>query len=104
MMDISSEAKRVIAEKDYILDSANFYEISTDTIHITNEDFTNPLAIFTLLHEIAHRRQIVFLKLDGMDTPNLELDANRQAIAALMDFGIHISKRIKRILRQRIAK
>lgn len=104
MMNLSSEAKRVIAEKDYILDSANFYEISTDTIHITNEDFTDPLVVFTLLHEIAHRHQIVFLKIDRLDIPKLELDANRLAIAGLMDFGIPISKRIKRILNKRISK
>lgn len=104
MIDLSSEAKRVIAEKDYILDTANFYEISTDTIHITNDNFNDPLVLFTLLHEIAHRCQIVLLKLDRLDTPKLELEANRLATAGLMNFGIPISKRIKRIINQRIAK
>lgn len=98
MVDIVPEAERIIAEKDYILDTSNFYEVATDSIHVKNDNFANPLVLFTLLHELAHRYQIVLLKLDSMDTPILEREANDIAIAALRKMGIELSPRAKRVL------
>ena len=100
MIDICEEARRVIQEKDYVLDSADFYEISSDTIHIKADDFADPIVLFILLHEIAHRCQIVLLKLDSLDSDILEMEANRIAFDSLLKFGIPISKRVKRKLSQ----
>ena len=100
MIDICEEARRVIQEKDYVLDSADFYEISSDTIHIKTDNFADPIVLFILLHEIAHRCQIVLLKLDSLDSDILEMEANRIAFDSLLKFGIPISKRVKRKLSQ----
>lgn len=98
MIDITAEAKRVIEEKDYILDARNYYEISTDTIHIRSDDFSNPIKMFVLLHEVAHRYQAVLLRLDEIDTPTLEREANDIAYAALRSFNVNWSPRYHRFI------
>ena len=86
-MDILKECERVIDEKDYILDNQNYYDIPTNTIHIKNEYFKNPIALYTLLHEIVHRSQIVDENKIQIDTKTLEREANDRALQAIGEMG-----------------
>lgn len=104
MIDIIELTNKVIADKAYIIDNDNFYEISTDTIHIKSDDFNDPIKLFILLHEVAHRCQVVLLKLEELDTPLLEREANDIAYQNLLRFNIPLSKRQKRILNKLISK
>lgn len=101
MIDIVELTNKVIADKAYIIDVDDFYEISTDTIHLRSDNFKDPFNLFVLLHEVAHRCQVVLLKLDELDTQILEREANDIAYANLLKYNVDLTARQKRKLKLR---
>lgn len=95
-MDILEEYLRVKETSDYVLGESNYYDIDNDTIHLSNNDFSNKVTLYILLHEIAHRCQ---MKCEGGEytmTPALERDACIRALTALKEIG-HITPRVIRL-------
>lgn len=80
--EIVSDYHRTLKEKDYILDNTNYYDVPSNTIHITGTDFIHNADRFTLLHELAHRYQCLN-KIEYVNVEQAEDDANAVAIVCL---------------------
>ncbi len=92
---VAQETARRIKEHDYILDKENFYELSTDTIHIRKNNFRNPMNIFVLAHEVVHA---LSSKMDTgeKDITEQEHVANDVAFKVLRYLGVPLSPRMLR--------